>query len=82
MTELSGYNYKRQEFEIEYDNDAEQILADMEFQDTDTDADRELKLRVLHVYGKRQLYVYFDRFRADRQNFQTKEVLEGGRGKV
>ncbi|KAK9924351.1 hypothetical protein M0R45_032726 [Rubus argutus] len=53
MTELSGYNYKRQEFEIEYDNDAEQILADMEFQDTDTDADRELKLRVLHVYGKR-----------------------------
>lgn len=53
MTELSGYNYKRQEFEIEYDNDAEQILADMEFHDTDTDGDRELKLRVLHVYGKR-----------------------------
>ncbi|KAL6135122.1 hypothetical protein ACLB2K_067350 [Fragaria x ananassa] len=53
VTELSGYNYKRQEFEIEYDNDAEQILADMEFHDTDTDGDRELKLRVLHVYGKR-----------------------------
>ncbi|XP_062015587.1 transcriptional adapter ADA2-like [Rosa rugosa] len=53
VTELSGYNYKRQEFEIEYDNDAEQILADMEFLDTDTDRDRELKLRVLHVYGKR-----------------------------
>ncbi|KAL6140284.1 hypothetical protein ACLB2K_058584 [Fragaria x ananassa] len=51
VTELSGYNYKRQEFEIEYDNDAEQMLADMEFHDTDTD--RELKLRVLHVYGKR-----------------------------
>ncbi|XP_050381355.1 transcriptional adapter ADA2-like isoform X2 [Argentina anserina] len=53
VTELSGYNHKRQEFEIEYDNDAEQILADMEFHDTDTDGDRELKLRVLHVYGKR-----------------------------
>lgn len=31
MTELSGYNIKRQEFEIEYDNDAEQILADMDY---------------------------------------------------
>ncbi|RXH90124.1 hypothetical protein DVH24_032481 [Malus domestica] len=53
MTELCGYNFKRQEFEIEYDNDAEQILADMEFKDTDTNADRELKLRVLHVYANR-----------------------------
>lgn len=53
MTELSGYNFKRHEFEIEYDNDAEQVLADMEFRDTDTDAERELKLRVLRIYSKR-----------------------------
>ncbi|KAG6696494.1 hypothetical protein I3842_09G151100 [Carya illinoinensis] len=53
MTELSGYNFKRQEFEIEYDNDAEQVLADMEFRDTDGDAERELKLRVLRIYSKR-----------------------------
>ncbi|XP_030971490.1 transcriptional adapter ADA2-like [Quercus lobata] len=53
MTELSGYNFKRQEFEIEYDNDAEQILADMEFKNTDSAADRELKLRVLRIYSKR-----------------------------
>ncbi|KAB2084268.1 hypothetical protein ES319_A05G323800v1 [Gossypium barbadense] len=53
MTVLSGYNFKRQEFEIEYDNDAEQLLADMEFKDTDTKAERELKLRVLHIYSKR-----------------------------
>ncbi|XP_044503487.1 transcriptional adapter ADA2a-like isoform X2 [Mangifera indica] len=53
MTELSGYNFKRQEFEVEYDNDAEQLLADMEFKGTDTDAERELKLRVLHIYSKR-----------------------------
>ncbi|KAE8653717.1 Transcriptional adapter ADA2 [Hibiscus syriacus] len=53
MTELSGYNSKRQEFEIEYDNDAEQLLADMEFKDTDTKAEHELKLRVLHIYSKR-----------------------------
>lgn len=53
VTELSGYNVKRQEFEIEYDNDAEQLLADMEFKDIDTDAERELKLRVLRIYSKR-----------------------------
>ncbi|XP_076906407.1 transcriptional adapter ADA2a-like [Bidens hawaiensis] len=53
MTEISGYNFKRQEFEVEYDNDAEQLLADMEFKDTDTDPERELKLRVLRIYSKR-----------------------------
>ncbi|XP_057955540.1 transcriptional adapter ADA2-like isoform X2 [Malania oleifera] len=53
LTEFSGYNPKRQEFEIEYDNEAEQLLADMEFKDTDTDAERELKLRVLRIYLKR-----------------------------
>ena len=53
MTELSGYNFKRQEFDVEYDNDAEQLLADMEFKDTDTDAEHELKLQVLHIYSKR-----------------------------
>ncbi|KAL6561222.1 hypothetical protein OROMI_016823 [Orobanche minor] len=53
VKELSGYNSKRQEFEVEYDNDAEQLLADMEFNATDTDAERELKLRVLHIYSKR-----------------------------
>lgn len=53
MMELSGYNFKRQEFEIEYDNDAEQLLADMDFKDSDTSADHELKLQVLHIYSKR-----------------------------
>uniref|UniRef100_A0A803QRB1 Transcriptional adapter n=3 Tax=Cannabis sativa TaxID=3483 RepID=A0A803QRB1_CANSA len=53
LTELSGYNIKRHEFEIEYDNDAEQLLADMEFKDTDTEAERELKLRVLRIYSKK-----------------------------
>lgn len=52
-TDLSGYNPKRQEFEVEYDNDAEQLLADMEFKETDTEAERELKLRVLRIYSRR-----------------------------
>ncbi|KAG6695556.1 hypothetical protein I3843_09G104700 [Carya illinoinensis] len=53
LVELSGYNPKRQEFDPEYDNDAEQLLAEMEFKDTDTEDERELKLRVLRIYSKR-----------------------------
>ncbi|KAE7995238.1 hypothetical protein FH972_000058 [Carpinus fangiana] len=53
LVELSGYNHKRQEFDPEYDNDAEQLLAEMEFKDTDSEEERELKLRVLRIYSKR-----------------------------
>ncbi|XP_031273471.1 transcriptional adapter ADA2 [Pistacia vera] len=53
LVELSGYNPKRHEFDPEYDNDAEQLLAEMEFKDTDTEEERELKLRVLRIYSKR-----------------------------
>ncbi|CAN8260105.1 unnamed protein product [Cochlearia groenlandica] len=53
VTELYGYNLKREEFDIEHDNNAEQLLADMEFKDSDTDAEREQKLQVLHIYSKR-----------------------------
>lgn len=53
MTELSGFNPKRQEFDPEYDNDAEQALAEMEFKETDSETDRELKLRVLRIYLSR-----------------------------
>lgn len=53
VTALSGYSFKREEFDIEYDNDAEQVLADMEFKDTDTQAEHEMKLHVLHIYLKR-----------------------------
>ncbi|KAL5097526.1 hypothetical protein RYX36_001853 [Vicia faba] len=53
LVEISGYNPKRQEFDPEYDNDAEQLLAEMEFKDTDTEDEREIKLRVLRIYYKR-----------------------------
>lgn len=53
LFEMSGYNPKRQEFDIEYDNDAELLLAEMEFKDTDTEDERELKLRILRIYSKR-----------------------------
>ncbi|XP_062088122.1 transcriptional adapter ADA2b isoform X2 [Humulus lupulus] len=53
LVEMSGYNSKRLEFDPEYDNDAEQLLADMEFKDADTEEEREIKLRVLRIYSKR-----------------------------
>ncbi|XP_078430089.1 transcriptional adapter ADA2-like [Wolffia australiana] len=53
IAEMSGFNPKRQEFDPEYDMDAEQSLAEMEFKETDSETDRELKLRVLHIYYSR-----------------------------
>ena len=53
VAELTGFNVKRDEFDPEYDIDAELPLAEMEFRDTDTDLDKQLKLRMLEVYNKR-----------------------------
>jgi len=57
ITELSGYSFKREEFDVEYDNDAELVLADMEFRNTDTEAEHQMKLHVLHIYLKRYIRV-------------------------
>ena len=53
MPELTGYNVKRDEFDPEYDVDAELPLAEMEFRDSDTELDRKLKLRMLEIYNQR-----------------------------
>jgi len=53
LVEVSGYNPKRQEFNPEYDDDAEKLLADMEFNDNDTEEEIELKLRIIRIYNKR-----------------------------
>eukprot|EP00252_Welwitschia_mirabilis_P026515 TRINITY_DN8728_c0_g1_i1.p1 TRINITY_DN8728_c0_g1~~TRINITY_DN8728_c0_g1_i1.p1 ORF type:complete len:589 (-),score=136.18 TRINITY_DN8728_c0_g1_i1:409-2175(-) len=53
LLELSGYNPKRQEFDPEYDVEAEKVLAEMEFKDNDSEMDRELKLRMLRIYLSR-----------------------------
>ncbi|WZY84954.1 hypothetical protein YC2023_031338 [Brassica napus] len=53
LVELSSYNHKREEFDPEYDNDAEQLLAEMEFKQNDTPEEKKLKLRVLRIFSKR-----------------------------
>lgn len=48
-----GYLAERGDFETEWDNDAEDVLADMEFRDEDTREERELKLQVLEIYNRK-----------------------------
>ena len=53
VVEVTGFNAKRQEFETEYDNDAELPLADLDFRRDDTPEERALKLRMVEVYNAR-----------------------------
>eukprot|EP01100_Stratorugosa_tubuloviscum_P014384 TRINITY_DN7671_c2_g1_i1.p1 TRINITY_DN7671_c2_g1~~TRINITY_DN7671_c2_g1_i1.p1 ORF type:complete len:490 (+),score=181.15 TRINITY_DN7671_c2_g1_i1:47-1516(+) len=51
--EQTGFMPKREEFEIEWENDAEQILTDLAFNDDDTAEEREIKLNVLRAYNQK-----------------------------
>ena len=53
VAEIAGYMPKRGDFDIEYDNDAELLLADLEFEDHDTPEDRKLKLKMLDIYEQK-----------------------------
>ena len=48
-----GYMPKRGDFEVEYDNEAELLLAEMEFNDDDTEEEREMKFKILEIYNYR-----------------------------
>ncbi|CAK4072400.1 unnamed protein product [Aphanomyces euteiches] len=48
---LAGYMPLRGDFDVEHDNDAELILADMEFHEDDHPTERELKLKVISIYN-------------------------------
>ena len=50
-SEVVGYMPLRGDFNIEYDNDAELLLADMEFFDDDTQSEQELKYDILKLYN-------------------------------
>ncbi len=49
--EVIGYMPLRGDFTIEYDNDAELLLADMEFFDDDTQSEQDLKYEILKLYN-------------------------------
>lgn len=52
LSEFAGYMPLRKDFEIEYENDIEMYLADLEFYEDDKAEDIEIKLKQLEVYNK------------------------------
>ncbi|CAG8540358.1 13540_t:CDS:10 [Ambispora leptoticha] len=51
--EIQGYMPKRKEFETEIDNDAEQLIKELEFDNEMPAAEVELKLSMLKIYNKK-----------------------------
>ena len=49
-SELAGFMPRRGDFDVEWENEAESPLADMEFIRSDTPEDKKLKLEVLQIY--------------------------------
>ncbi len=68
---LPGYHVKRQEFDVEFDDNAELSLADLEFLGDETAAELELKMEVLRMYDERLK----ERRRA--KDFALSYLLEG-----
>ncbi|EIE22880.1 hypothetical protein COCSUDRAFT_1634, partial [Coccomyxa subellipsoidea C-169] len=53
QSELTGYNAKRHEFDPEFDQDAELLIAELEFQEEDSPEERAEKVRLVEVYNAR-----------------------------
>ena len=53
INEIVGFMPLRGDFDSEFDNDAELLLAEMEFAEDDTPEEVELKYKVLEIYNKR-----------------------------
>jgi len=49
--ELAGYMPRRGDFDMEWENEAETVLADMEFLSTDSAQDRQLKVQIIEMYN-------------------------------
>ncbi|UKJ88181.2 transcriptional adaptor [Theileria orientalis] len=77
--QIIGYWPLRGDFDIEYDNDAELILADMEFRPDDTPEQIELKLSVIEIYNSKldeRIYrkkIIIERGLLDTKSLQQKE---------
>lgn len=51
--EIVGFMPKRGDFEVEYDNDAELLLAEMEFTDEDTEEEKDMKFKLMDIYNQK-----------------------------
>lgn len=50
---IAGWMPKREDFVYEWDNEAEDVIAEMEITDEDCDKDKEVKQRVLEIYNSK-----------------------------
>lgn len=69
MHEIAGYMPLRVEFETEIDNEAENLVKDLQFLEEDTEQEKELKLAALHHYDN-----VLDK-RAERKKFVVSHGL-------
>jgi len=53
MVEITGFNVKRNEFDHEWDHEAEIPIADLDFRDDDSEEIKQAKLRMLEIYNRR-----------------------------
>lgn len=51
--ETIGYWPKRCDFDYEYDNDAELLLSEMEFNEEDKEIEVNMKYKILDIYNSR-----------------------------
>lgn len=52
-SELAGFMPRRGDFDMVWEDDAENVLADMEFSPNDLPQDRELKIKVIQIYNSK-----------------------------
>lgn len=77
--DLPGFMPLREDFDVEYENDAEEVLANMEFNPDDHPSETELKLSVLRIYNRkleernRRKRFVIDRGLIDFKSQQAKE---------
>lgn len=50
---LDGYMPKRGDFDVEWDDGAEDLIADLAIEDDDTEEEKALKLRLVQIYNER-----------------------------
>ncbi|CAD8067888.1 unnamed protein product [Paramecium primaurelia] len=78
--EIVGFMPKRGDFDIEFDNDAELLLAEMEFNDDDKPFEIDMKLKVLDIYNirlderikRKKFVIERDLLNLKKQNIQDK----------
>ena len=52
-SELAGFMPRRGDFDVEWENDAEETIGDMEFLPGDTAEERKIKMKVLQIYNEK-----------------------------